>query len=425
MKPGISIVACSCLALAQANAAGGDDSFLLRGADIHPVAKAEISRGDLLVRDGRIAGVGSRLAAPKGVRVIEAKGLHVYPGMIDSATEIGLTEIGAVRETSDVTELGNFNPELRALIAVNPASEHIPVTRANGITSVITLPEGTMLAGEAALIHLDGWTWEDMAVEPDAAMVLHFPVVQVSRFRFFRSNPIAYAEAKKTYEQHIRELEEFFESARRYQKAKQANEPGFKTDLKFEAMLPLLEGKVPVFIEAVREKPIREAIRFAEKEKVRMVLAHGEEAWKVAADLKARDIPVILGPTLELPLDEDDPYDRLFSGPADLSKAGVKIAFGSFNTSSSRNLPYQAAAAVAFGLPHDEALKAVTLYPAQIWGVADKIGSIEEGKWADLMVTDGDPLETQTQIKQLFIKGKAVDLDNRQKRLYERYLNRP
>jgi imidazolonepropionase-like amidohydrolase len=425
MRRGIGIAACSLLALVGANAAGPDDSFLLRGADIHPVAKAEIPHGDLLVRNGRIAGLGTRLAAPKGVRVIEAKGLHVYPGMIDSATEMGLTEIGAVRETSDVTELGNFNPELRAVIAVNPGSEHIPVTRANGITSVMTLPEGSMLAGQAAFIRLDGWTWEDMAVEPDAAMVLHFPVIQTSRFRFFRNNPIPYAEVKKTYEQHIRELEEFFESARRYQKAKQANAPGFTTDLKFEAMLPVLDGKIPLFIEAVREKPIREAIHFADKEKVRMVLAHGEEAWKVAADLKSRNIPVILGPTLELPLDEDDPYDRLFSAPAELSSAGVKIAFGSFNTSSSRNLPYQAAAAVAFGLPHDEALKAVTLYPAQIWGVADRLGSIEEGKWADLMVTDGDPLETQTQVKQLFIKGKVVDLDNKQKRLYEKYLNRP
>ena len=154
-------------------------------------------------------------------------------------------------------------------------------------------------------------------------------------------------------------------------------------------------------------------------------MAHGEEAWKVASDLKARNIPVILGPTLAMPLDEDDPYDRLFSAPAELSKAGVKIAFGSFNTSFSRNLPYQAAAAVAFGLPHDEALKAVTLYAAQIWGVADQIGTIEEGKWADLMVTDGDPLKTQTQVKELFIKGKTVDLDNKHRRLYQKYLNRP
>lgn len=425
MKPGIAILACGFLIFLRSPAAAADDSFLLRGAVIHPVAGAEIPHGDLLVRNGRIAGLGTRLAAPKGVRVIEARGLHVYPGMIDSATQMGLTEIGAVRETSDTSELGNLNPELRAVIAVNPASEHIPVTRANGITSVMTLPQGSMLAGQAAFIHLDGWTWEEMAVQPDAAMMLHFPLIQASRFRFFRANPTPYAEQKRNYEQHVRELEEFFESARRYQKAKQAKEPGFTADLKFEAMLPVLEGRIPLMVEAIREKPIREAIRFADKEKVRMVLAHGEEAWKVAPDLKSRNIPVILGPTLELPLDEDDPYDRLFTAPAELSKAGVKIAFGSFNTSFSRNLPYQAAAAVAFGLPHDEALKAVTLYPAQIWGVADRLGSIEEGKWADLMVTDGDPLETQTKVKQLFIQGKPVDLDNKQKRLYEKYLNRP
>jgi len=405
--------------------AANDDSFLLRGATIHTVAAADIPHGDLLVRDGKIVGIGAKLSAPKGVRIIEARGLHVYPGMIDSATEMGLTEIGAVRETSDTTEIGNLNPQLRAAIAVNPASEHIPVTRANGITSVVTLPQGSMLAGQAALIHLDGWTWEDMSVLPDAAMVLQFPIIQGSRGRSFRAGQTTYAESKKTYEEHIRELEEFFESARRYQKAKQAKGTSFITDLKFEAMLPLLDGKIPLVVEATKERPIREAIRFAEREKLRMVLAHGEEAWKVAADLKSRNIPVVLGPTLELPINEDDPYDRPFSQPGELTKAGVKIAFGSFDTSFSRNLPYQAAAAVPFGLPHDEALKAVTLNPAEIWGVADKIGSIAEGKWADLMVTDGDPLETQTQVKQLFIKGKPVDLDNKQKQLYQKYLNRP
>ena len=156
-----------------------------------------------------------------------------------------------------------------------------------------------------------------------------------------------------------------------------------------------------------------------------MILGHGEEAWKVKDELKAKNIPVILGPTLELPVEEDDPYDRLFTQPAELVKAGVKIAFGSFNTSSSRNLPYQAAAAVAFGLPYADALKSVTLNPAQIWGVADKLGSIEEGKWADIMITDGDPLETRTEVKQVFIKGKSLELDNKHKQLYRKYLNRP
>ena len=405
--------------------AAGDDSFLLRGATVHPVSSADIANADVLVRNGRIAGIGSHLAAPKGVRIIELKGLHVYPGMIDSATEMGLSEIGAVRETSDVSEIGNLNPELRAIVAVNPASEHIPVTRANGITSVVTLPQGAMLAGQGALIHLDGWTWEDMEVEPDASMVLNFPIVESSRPHFFRQTATPYSEAKQNYERRLRELEVFFESARRYQKAKAAKEPGLAQVLKYEAMLPVLDGKVPLLIEATREKPIREAIRFADKEKVRMILGHGEEAWKVKDELKAKNIPVILGPTLELPLEEDDPYDRMFTQPAELVKAGVKIAFGSFDTSFSRNLPYQAAAAVAFGLPYAEALKSVTLNPAQIWGVADKIGSIEEGKWADLMITDGDPLEARTDVKQVFIKGRSLDLDNKHKQLYRKYLNRP
>lgn len=408
-------------------AAAADNTFLIRGATIHPVSGPEIPNGDVLVRDGKIVGIGSKLSAQKGIRIIEGKGLHLYPGMIDSATQVGLSEINAVRETSDITELGNFNPQLRAAIAVNPASEHIPVTRVNGITSVITMPQGTLISGQAALIRLDGWTWEEMAVRRSAAMNMRFPTIipRPSRTVSRAAPPTPYPELKRNYEQRLRELQEFFESARRYQQAKKANGPGFKPDVKLEAMLPVLEGKTPLMIEAARERPIREAIQFAGKQHIKMVLAEGTESWKLAPELKSQNIPVILGPTLALPLDEDDPYDRPFTTPGELYKAGVKIAFGSFNTEFVRNLPYQAAAAVAFGLPYEEALKAVTLNPAQIWGVADQIGSIEEGKWADLILTDGDPLEAKTQIKQLFIKGRSVDLDSKHYRLYQKYLNRP
>ncbi|MGB9606722.1 MAG: amidohydrolase family protein, partial [Bryobacteraceae bacterium] len=220
-------------------------------------------------------------------------------------------------------------------------------------------------------------------------------------------------------------LREFFEQARRYQKAKQAGSPGFVTDDRMEAMLPVLEGKLPVVVHAVRERAIREAIAFAESQKIRLVLARPREAWKVADLIKQKNIPVILGPTLELPLDEDDPYDKAYTLPAELHRAGVKFAFGSFSTSFARNLPYQAAMAVAFGLPYQEALKALTLYPAEIWGLVDKLGSIEKGKWADLIVTDGDPLETRTQIKRVFIQGREVDLSNRHLRLYQQYSRRP
>ena len=410
--------------------AGTDDSFLLRGGTVHPVSGADIANGAVLVRDGKIVEVGPKVALPKGVRVIDVRGLHVYPGMIDSATEIGLSEIGSVRETSDTAEIGDFNPQLCAIVAVNPASEHIPVTRANGITSVIAAPSGGIVSGQAALIHLDGWTWQEMGIRPSAAMLLQFPVLQVASRRFAVEIPgedrprATLAEARRNYERRIQRLREFFEQARRYRKAKAAGAPGFETDLKLEAMLPVLEGKLPLVVHAERERAIREAIRFGEQEKLRIVIAEATEAWKVAAELKAKNIPLILGPTLELPLEEDDPYDKPFTAPGELHKAGVKFAFGSFGNQFARNLPYQAAAAVAFGLPYQEALKAVTLNAAEIWGVSDQIGSIEKGKWADLIVTDGDPLETRTQIKQEFIKGRAVDLDNKQRRLYEKYLNR-
>lgn len=410
--------------------AAGPETILLRGATVHPVSGPDIPDGSVLVRDGKIAEVGGRIAVPKGARVIELKGLHIYPGMIDSATEIGLTEIEAVREMSDISDIGLFKPQLRAATAVNPASKHIPVTRANGITSVITSPGGGIIAGQSVLMHLNGWTIEDMAVRAAAAMRLEYPRIQTPS-RFFAAEaparPGAYAEAKKRYEQQVRELNDFMESARRYQQAKAAAGPDFETDLKLEAMLPVLDGKLPMLIRAEKEKTIKEAIAFADKQKIHMILERGVESWKVAAELKAHNIPVVLPPTLRLPDEEDDPYDKPFSIPGELYKAGVKFAFASFGPGSEdnpRNLPYQAAAAVGFGLPAEEALKAVTIYPAQIWGVGDELGSIERGKWADLIVTDGDPLETGTQIKQMFIKGAPVDLDNKHRRLYEKYLAR-
>lgn len=411
--------------------AAGPETLLLRGATVHPVSGPDVPDGAVLVRDGKIAEVGARIAVPKGARVIELKGLHIYPGMIDSATEIGLTEIEAVREMSDISDIGLFKPQLRAATAVNPASEHIPVTRANGITTVITSPGGGIIAGQSVLMHLNGWTMEDMVVRAPAAMRLEYPYIRMpGRFGSGGGGggrAPAYSEAKKRYEQQLQELSDFMESARRYRQAKAAAGPDFETDLQLEAMIPVLDGKVPMLIRAEKEKTIKEAIAFADTQKIHMILEQGTEAWKVAAELKAHNIPVVLPPTLRLPDQEDDPYDKPFSIPGELSKAGVKIAFATFGPGAEdnpRNLPYEAAAAVGFGLPYEEALKAVTLYPAQIWGVGDEIGSIEKGKWADLIVTDGDPLETRTQIKQMYIKGAVVDLDNKHHRLYEKYLAR-
>lgn len=431
----------ACAALA---AAASNDTFLLRDADVYPVTSAPMKGVSVLVKDGKIAEIGPKIVAPKGMKVVEAKGLRVYPGMIDSATQLGLSEVGAVRETVDTGELGELMPQLRALASVNPDSELFGVARVNGITSAMTYPGGgrggrgggggQLISGQAALIHTSGWTWEDMAVRPSAAVCVQFPALG----RGGRGNipddilgmlgeagPAGgYTQTLRTYQQQIAKLSDFFEEARRYQKAKAAHEPGFAPNLKYEAMLPVLERKTPLAVSVSSPKTIHDAIAFAEKQNVKIVILQPRELGSAAAELKAKDVPVILGKTLALPSAEDDAYDEAFTLPEEIHKAGIRFAFGTFDNEFVRNLPYQAATAVAFGLPQEEALKAVTINPAEIWGVGDRIGSIEKGKTADLVVTTGDILEIQTQIKHLFVAGQEVSLENKQTRLYERYMKR-
>ncbi|MBZ5724581.1 MAG: amidohydrolase family protein [Acidobacteriia bacterium] len=435
---------------AMAAGAASSDTVLIRDVDVYPVSGAAMKGVSVLIQDGKIADIAARIVAPKGARVVEAKGLRVYPGMIDSGTELGLSEISAVRESVDTGELGEFMPQLRALVAVNPESEHFPVVRVNGITSVMTFPasggrgggrfgggEQQFISGQAALIHTDGWTWEEMEINRSAAMHLIFPSRGGRGGRGGGAPPDAVPEiipgaagaagganAQRTYLDQIAKISAFFDDARKYQKARTANAPGFHRDLKFEAMIPVLEGKMPVGVSASRASAIHDAIAFAEKQNIKIVILQPREIGKAGAELKAKNIPVILGRVLALPESEDDAYDQSFTLPREAYQAGVKFAFGTFNNEFVRNLPYQAATAVAFGLPYDEALRAVTLSPAEIWGVSDRLGSVEKGKVADLLVTDGDPLEIQTQVKHLYIKGKEIALTNKQTRLYEKYMNR-
>jgi imidazolonepropionase-like amidohydrolase len=440
------------IAFGVAACAAANDTFLIRGVDVYPVTGPEVKGVSVLVQDGKIADIGAKIVAPKGMKVVEGKGLRLYPGMIDSNTELGLSEVGAERVTVDTGELGEFMPQLKALSAVNPESAHFPVVRANGITSVMTFPAAggrggrggggaQFISGQAALIHMDGWTWEDMEINRSAAVHLLFPSIASRGGRgglanvdfadevalLFGGGSAAgtFTEAKRNYDAQVAKVTEFFDQARQYQKERTANLPGFKRDLKFEAMLPVLEGKVPVAVPAARERAIHDAIAFAEKEHIKIVILAPQELGKEGPELKAKNIPVILGRTEALPENQDAPYDYAESLPGEFYKAGVKIAFGTFDNEFSRNLPYNAARAVAYGLPYDAALKAITINAAEIWGAGDKMGSIEKGKWADLMLVTGDPLETPTQIKALYIKGKEVDLSNKQTKLYDKYLARP
>jgi imidazolonepropionase-like amidohydrolase len=389
-----------------------------------------IENGSILVRDGKIVGVGRNLSAPEGVPVIDIAGKQVYPGMIDAASTIG-------REKSDTSEMGLLNPQLNPANAVNPEDDFIPVSRANGVTSVMEMPEGEMISGQISLIHMNGSTIDSMLAARNTAIHLRFPVIEtmpapVHEVEDDDDEPttaveqpvIPYSEAKRAYDEKMKTLRGFFDDARRYRNAKRAGRLR-NTDMRFEAMIPVLDGTQPMFVTAVREREIREAIAFAAKEKIRIILADASEAYKVLPLIKAHNISVVLGPTWSLPLNRDDAYDQSNTTPSLLYNAGIKFAIATFSGKLTRNLPYQAAAAVPFGLPQDEAYKAVSLNAAEIFGLGKRLGSIDEGKVADLIVTDGNPMEAATHVTMEFIDGKPVNLDTRQRKLYEKYLARP
>lgn len=430
-------VAAFCISLNTCAQSEPSSTYAITHAKIFTLAGAPIEDGTLVIRDGKIAAVGANVEVPPGAQLIDAKGLQVYPGLFDPITQMGLSEISAVNATVDTSETGAFNPDVVAATAVSPSSEHIPVTRAAGITEVLAVPDSGgfdgggsrgVIGGQASAIHLAGWTINDMLIKKTVAMVVVWPEIRTRTFDFatFSRREKPFGEAKQEYEKQVNELADYLEAARHYAQAMGHGGPSdFQRDVKLEALAPVVRGQLPALVFADSARDIRNVVEFCEKQKLKMILAGGEEAYKVKDLLRSKGIPVILRPTLSLPSEEDDPYDRLLSQPAELASAGVKFAFGSFDNSFARRLGQQAANAVAYGLPYDQALKAVTVYPAEIFGLADQLGTIETGKVADIIVTNGDPLELTTEVKYLFIKGQRTSLDNRHLRLYEKYLNRP
>ena len=350
----------------------------------------------------------------------------MYPGFIDAHSNIGLTEIGAVRATNDMTESGSLNPNVRAEAAVNPESEIIPVTRVNGVTTAATFPDGGVISGTAAVLSLDGWSWEDMTEKAPAGLVVNWPQMTINKAWWEQRSE---EDQKKAREKALNELRNAFRDARAYLKAKRSETgsavPYHNTDLRWEAMVPVLEGKIPVLVNAEEIQQIQAAVAWADQEGIKLVIVGGYDSWRAADLLKSRNIPVIVNPILRTPWRRGEAYDDPAALPQKLHDAGVPFCIaGDGGASNERNLPYHAAMAASYGLSKEEALKSVTLYPAQILGIADRQGSLEAGKDATLFISDGDPLEIMSNVTTVFIQGKNISMESRHTMLYKKYLEK-
>lgn len=415
------------------------ETLLLQNATIHPVTGANIPAGDVLVQDGKIKGIfdssaPTRAIYPADARKIELKGLHLYPGMIALNTTLGLVEIGAVRATHDDREVGEFVPEVKSWLAVNPESELIPVARANGIAFFEPVPQRETVAGQSGLMAVSGWTTEQMAFQPGLGMHVYWPDFNLDltpRERGGRNRERARTPdvQDKERKEAVKALDDYFQEARAYARARESakDAAAFPRVPSWEAMLPVVRGTMPVIVHADDAREIRGAVQWATTNRLKMILAESRDAWRVAGLLASNNIPVIYNHVFTQPVRDTDSYDVQFAAPGVLQKAGVKVSFGlsSYRESLVKNLPYDAAQAVAFGLPADEALKGITLYPAQLAGVAERIGSIEIGKDATLFVSDGDILDIRSHVKQMWVAGQEVSLQSRHSRLYEKYRGRP
>lgn len=395
---------------------------LLKGGDLYTVSDGVLTSTDLLFAAGEIQAIGKDLAPPADAEVIDVSGKRVYPGLIAPLSGLGLVEIGAVRATRDLAEVGDVTPEVLAHVAFNPDSELIPTVRAHGITTAQISPQGGLVQGRSFLAHLDGWTKEDAAIELVDGLHISWPQAAVIHAWWMDASP---EEQREQMEESRAELREAFDQARTYLAAHQAD-PEQAVDLRWEAMAPALRGELPVYIQADDYRQIIEAVAFAEEYGLRMVLVGGRDSYQALELLKEHGIPVIVGPPTDLPMRQDEDYDIGFKLPRLLHEAEIDFCLSQPGSWDGRNLPFQAGRAVAYGLPADVALTSITLSTAQILGIADRQGSLEVGKEATLFVSTGDVMDMLGQeVTEMFIAGRHIDLDNRHKRLFRKYDQKP
>lgn len=391
--------------------------FLLQNATVVTVTKGTLNNTSVLVENGKISQIGTTISAA-GAEVIDCSGMFIYPGMIDGGTRLGLVEVSSVPETVDYAELGNVTPNMQALTTVNPNSEAIGVTRVSGVTTVLTVPTGGLFPGTAALINLNGYTPDQMYGD-FKAVVMSFPS-SGRRGRFDRRSD---EDIKKDSEKALKEANEIWDNAKKYLELKKAGaELQYYPEM--DQLSKAVSGELPLLVVVDAASDIQNAIKWVEGKNIKVIFSGVAEGWRVADEIAKAGIPVITGPVQELPSRQSDRYDAAYANAGKMAKAGVKVALRTDEEENVRNLPFHAAFAAAYGLGKEEALKAVTINPAEIFGIADQYGSVEVGKRANLIVSTGDPLETRTQIMHVFIDGYRIPMSNRHIRLYQEFLER-
>ena len=391
--------------------------FLLQNATVVTVTKGTLNNTSVLVENGKISQVGTGISAD-GAEVIDCTGMFIYPGMIDGGTRLGLVEVSSVPETVDYAELGNVTPNMQALTTVNPNSEAIGVTRVSGVTTVLTVPTGGLFPGTAALINLNGYT-PDQMYGGFKAIVMNFPS-SGRRGRFDRRSE---EDVKKDSEKALKEANDIWENAKNYLTLKKAGaELQYYPEM--DQLSKAVSGELPLLIVVDAASDIQNAIKWVEGKDIKVIFSGVAEGWRVADEIAKAGIPVITGPVQELPTRQSDRYDTPYANAGKMAKAGVKVAIRTDEEENVRNLPFHAAFAAAYGLGKEEALKAITINPAEIFGIADQYGSVEAGKRANLIISTGDPLETKSQIIHVLIDGYMIPMSNRHIRLYQEFLER-
>ncbi len=401
----------------------------LQGATIHTVTQGVIENGTIVFENGVITAIGADVQVPAGARVVDVSGKHIYPGLIDAYSSVGIAEIGSVDVSNDVNELGDFNPNVHADVAVNAESRHIGTTRSAGVLVTLTTPGGGIVSGMSSAMNLEGWSWEEMSMESSAALNVNWPNPGGGRFRGFGGRrppnfPGGEMPERPTYEGQVEELKNFFAEARAYRDAVAAGEE-VRSDSRYVAMVPALNGDIPVVVAAESAAQINDAVTWGQEEGLRIVIRGGRDAIHVADRLAANDIPVILTSTMSGPNRQYEGYDGAYTMPARLHEAGVRFAIsGGSGSLYSNRLPWEAGVAVAFGLPEEEALKAVTINAAEFMGIDDRVGSLELGKRATLLITTGTPLDMTSEIEQAYIDGRELDMMDIQKWFFEKYMTK-